>query len=164
MIMGGNNGFTDFKFILGADIRSAAVQRDSFHLHRASCCCSSMSAAAGSPARGLAWSSAPFATARRACSSAAIRSRASSSSSLSSARSSPPSAARSTCRRSGIINPSEMTTDKSLEAVVWCAVGGRGTLIGPIIGAVGVNALKSWATREFPDAWLSSSAACLSWW
>jgi urea transport system permease protein len=36
----------------------------------------------------------------------------------------------------GIINPSEMATDKSLEAVVWVAVGGRGTLIGPIIGAI----------------------------
>src|SRR5205814_7476910 len=35
----------------------------------------------------------------------------------------------------GIINPSEMTPDKSLEAVVWVAVGGRGTLLGPIIGA-----------------------------
>jgi urea ABC transporter permease protein UrtC len=54
----------------------------------------------------------------------------------------------------GIINPSEMTPDKSLEAVVWCAVGGRGTLVGPIIGAVGVNALKSWATRAYPDLWL----------
>ena len=53
-----------------------------------------------------------------------------------------------------IINPSEMTPEKSLEAVVWCAVGGRGTLFGPIIGAIGVNALKSWATRAFPDLWL----------
>lgn len=54
----------------------------------------------------------------------------------------------------GIINPSEMTPDKSLEAVVWVAVGGRGTLLGPIIGAVGVNALKSWATRAAPELWL----------
>ncbi len=54
----------------------------------------------------------------------------------------------------GIINPAEMQTDKSLEAVVWVAVGGRGTLLGPIIGAVSVNALKSWATRAFPDLWL----------
>jgi urea transport system permease protein len=54
----------------------------------------------------------------------------------------------------GIINPSEMSTDKSLEAVVWCAVGGRGTLIGPIIGAISVNALKSWATRAFAEQWL----------
>jgi hypothetical protein len=47
-----------------------------------------------------------------------------------------------------------MAPDKSLEAVVWVAVGGRGTLIGPIIGAIVVNALKSWATRAFPDLWL----------
>jgi urea transport system permease protein len=54
----------------------------------------------------------------------------------------------------GIINPSEMAPDKSLETVVWVAVGGRGTLIGPVIGAIVVNALKSWATRAFPDLWL----------
>jgi urea transport system permease protein len=54
----------------------------------------------------------------------------------------------------GIINPSEMDTEKSLEAIVWVAVGGRGTLIGPIIGAVAVNWLKSWATRAYPDLWL----------
>jgi hypothetical protein len=47
-----------------------------------------------------------------------------------------------------------MSLEKSLEAVVWVAVGGRGTLIGPIIGSVGVNALKSWATRAYPDLWL----------
>jgi len=33
-------------------------------------------------------------------------------------------------------------------------VGGRGTLFGPILGAVGVNALKSWTTRAYPDMWL----------
>src|ERR1043166_5262895 len=54
----------------------------------------------------------------------------------------------------GIINPSEMAPDKSLEAVVWCAVGGRGTLIGPILGAISVNALKSYATRAFAEQWL----------
>jgi urea transport system permease protein len=47
-----------------------------------------------------------------------------------------------------------MTPDKSLEAVVWVAVGGRGTLAGPVLGAVVVNALKSWATRAIPDLWL----------
>ena len=54
----------------------------------------------------------------------------------------------------GIINPSEMATDKSLEAVVWVAVGGRGTLIGPILGAISVNWLKSFATDKFPEYWL----------
>jgi urea transport system permease protein len=54
----------------------------------------------------------------------------------------------------GIINPSEMQAEKSLEAVVWVAVGGRGTLLGPILGAITINALKSWATRAYPDLWL----------
>ncbi|HEY2952404.1 MAG TPA: urea ABC transporter permease subunit UrtC, partial [Verrucomicrobiae bacterium] len=54
----------------------------------------------------------------------------------------------------GIINPSEMAPDKSLEAVVWCAVGGRGNMLGPILGAVTVNALKSYATRAFAEQWL----------
>lgn len=53
----------------------------------------------------------------------------------------------------GIINPSEMAPEKSLEAVVWCAVGGRGSLIGPILGAVGINALKSWSTHAFAEQW-----------
>ena len=47
-----------------------------------------------------------------------------------------------------------MTPDKSLEAVVWVALGGRGTLVGPVVGAICVNALKSWATRAYPDLWL----------
>ena len=53
----------------------------------------------------------------------------------------------------GIINPSEMSPEKSLEAVVWCAVGGRGSLVGPILGAVGVNSLKSYATHAFAEQW-----------
>lgn len=56
--------------------------------------------------------------------------------------------------QSGIINPEEMKPQNSLEAVVWVAVGGRGTIVGPIIGAVFVNWLKSWATRAYPDLWL----------
>ncbi|MBN9692403.1 MAG: urea ABC transporter permease subunit UrtC [Verrucomicrobia bacterium] len=53
----------------------------------------------------------------------------------------------------GIINPSEMAPDKSLEAVVWCAVGGRGALVGPVLGAIGVNSLKSYATHAFAEQW-----------
>ena len=56
--------------------------------------------------------------------------------------------------QAGIINPDQMTPDKSIEAVVWVAVGGRGTLIGPIIGAISINALRSWATQAYPDSWL----------
>jgi urea ABC transporter permease protein UrtC len=54
----------------------------------------------------------------------------------------------------GGVNPSVMAPEKSLEAVVWVAVGGRATLVGPIIGAVSVNWLKSWATKAIPDYWL----------
>jgi ABC-type branched-subunit amino acid transport system permease subunit len=53
----------------------------------------------------------------------------------------------------GIINPSEMSPDKSLEAVVWVAVGGRGNMLGPILGALGVNSLKSFATHTFAEQW-----------
>ena len=53
----------------------------------------------------------------------------------------------------GIINPSEMGADRSIEAVIWVAVGGRGNLLGPILGAIGVNALKSYCTHVFPEQW-----------
>ena len=54
----------------------------------------------------------------------------------------------------GIINPSEMSPANSIEMVIWAAVGGRGSLIGPIVGAFTVNGLKSWFTAAFPDLWL----------
>jgi urea transport system permease protein len=54
----------------------------------------------------------------------------------------------------GIINPSEMSPANSIEIVIWVAVGGRASLIGPILGAFAVNGLKSWFTAAFPDLWL----------
>jgi len=54
----------------------------------------------------------------------------------------------------GIINPGEFAPANSIEVVVWTAVGGRGTLIGPIIGAILVNAGKSYFTGAFPEIWL----------
>ncbi|HET9820664.1 MAG TPA: urea ABC transporter permease subunit UrtC [Burkholderiaceae bacterium] len=54
----------------------------------------------------------------------------------------------------GIINPSEMSPAASIEMAVWAAVGGRGTLIGPIAGAFFVNGAKSWFTAAFPEFWL----------
>jgi urea transport system permease protein len=54
----------------------------------------------------------------------------------------------------GIINPGEMSPANSIEMVIWAAVGGRGTLIGPVIGAFLVNGAKSWLTVEFPEVWL----------
>ena len=54
----------------------------------------------------------------------------------------------------GIINPSEMSPAASIEMAIWTAVGGRATLIGPIIGAFFVNGAKSWFTVAFPEYWL----------
>jgi len=54
----------------------------------------------------------------------------------------------------GIINPSEMSPAAGIEIAIWAAVGGRGTLIGPIIGAFFVNGAKSWFTVAFPEFWL----------
>jgi urea transport system permease protein len=54
----------------------------------------------------------------------------------------------------GIINPSEFAPANSIEVVIWVAVGGRGTLIGPVIGAVLVNYAKSYLTGAIPEVWL----------
>nr|WP_245216130.1 urea ABC transporter permease subunit UrtC [Pararoseomonas baculiformis] len=54
----------------------------------------------------------------------------------------------------GIINPGEFAPGNSIEAVIWVAVGGRGTLVGAIIGAFSVNAVKTWLTSFAPDLWL----------
>jgi urea transport system permease protein len=54
----------------------------------------------------------------------------------------------------GIINPSEMQPSSSVEIAIWVAVGGRGTLAGPVLGALLVNGAKSWLTVAFPTAWL----------
>ena len=54
----------------------------------------------------------------------------------------------------GIINPSEMSPANSIEIAIWVAVGGRGTLIGPVIGAALVNLSKSYFTVAFPEYWL----------
>jgi urea transport system permease protein len=54
----------------------------------------------------------------------------------------------------GIINPSEMSPAQSIEIAIWAAVGGRATLIGPIVGAFAVNGAKSWLTVAAPEFWL----------
>lgn len=59
----------------------------------------------------------------------------------------------------GIINPGEFAPANSIEVVIWTAVGGRGTLIGPIIGAMLVNFGKSIFTAEFPEFWLFALGA-----
>ncbi|WP_371418933.1 urea ABC transporter permease subunit UrtC [Labrys sp. KNU-23] len=59
----------------------------------------------------------------------------------------------------GIINPGEFSPANSIEVVIWTAIGGRGTLIGPVIGAVSVNWAKSWFTAALPDLWLFALGA-----
>jgi urea transport system permease protein len=153
LLMGGNNGFTDFKFVLGHDLREPATQRGLYII------------------TGIAlllvyllckWlTTTKFGKIQRAIRDSENRVLFSGYStanfklfvfvfaaliaSLGGVLYVP---------QVGIINPSEMAPDKSLEAVVWVAVGGRGTLVGPIIGAFAVNAMKSWATRAYPDLWL----------
>jgi urea transport system permease protein len=54
----------------------------------------------------------------------------------------------------GIINPTEMSPANSIEIAIWVAIGGRGTLLGPLLGAGFVTAAKSWFTGSFPEYWL----------
>jgi urea transport system permease protein len=54
----------------------------------------------------------------------------------------------------GIISPSMMGIAPSIEMAVWVAVGGRGTLVGAVIGAILVNGAKSLLSEIYPDAWL----------
>src|SRR6185503_15154662 len=153
MLLGGNNGFTDFKFILGQNLREPATQRGLYIVTAA--------LTIGTYLLSRWLTKTKFGLVQRAVRDSETRvlfsGYAAASyklfvfvlcaviAALGGALYVP---------QVGIINPSEMKPEKSLEAVVWVAVGGRGTLIGPIIGAVGVNALKSWATRAYPDLWL----------
>jgi urea transport system permease protein len=54
----------------------------------------------------------------------------------------------------GIITPAKIGVLPSIEMIIWVAVGGRGTLLGPVVGALGVNWLQSLLTTRYPDLWL----------
>ncbi|MCE2453095.1 MAG: hypothetical protein J4F48_09735, partial [Nitrospinae bacterium] len=54
----------------------------------------------------------------------------------------------------GIITPGRIGVLPSIEMVIWVAVGGRGSLIGAVIGAIGVNWARSYLTSSYPDYWL----------
>jgi len=54
----------------------------------------------------------------------------------------------------GIITPAKIGVLPSIEMIIWVAVGGRGTLLGPVVGAIGVNWLQSILTTTYPDLWL----------
>jgi urea transport system permease protein len=153
MLLGGNNGFTDYKFILGYDIRTPGTLRG---LYVASAIMLLL------VYLGCRWlNGTKFGLVQQAVRDGENRALFSGYATahfklfvfvLSALIASIGGALF--VPQAGIINPEEMTPQKSLEAVVWVAVGGRGTLVGPIIGAIGINALKSWATRAFPDYWL----------
>jgi len=59
----------------------------------------------------------------------------------------------------GIINPSEFAPINSIEVVIWVAVGGRGTLVGAAAGAVIVNYAKTYFTGALPEVWLYALGA-----
>jgi urea transport system permease protein len=59
----------------------------------------------------------------------------------------------------GIINPGEFSPANSIEIVIWVAVGGRGLLVGAVVGAILVNAAKTLLTGWFPEIWLFALGA-----
>jgi urea transport system permease protein len=59
----------------------------------------------------------------------------------------------------GIINPSEFQPVNSIEVVIWVAVGGRGTLYGAVVGALLVNLAQTYFTSAFPELWLYALGA-----
>jgi len=145
LLMGGNNGFTDFKFVVGHDLREASTQRGLFIVTAA------VLLAVYVGLRLL--SHTKFGLVQRAIRDGENRVLFSGYATAHFklfifvvAALIAGVAGALYVPQVGIINPSEMDPRKSLEAVVWCAVGGRGTLVGPILGAIGVNALQSWAT------------------
>lgn len=150
---GGNNGFTDFKFIFGADLREPSTGRWLF-------------VASGVLLLTVYWLIAWLLTTKFGKVQLAIRD------SENRVRFSGYSttqfkllifvlsamiaglAGALYVPQAGILNPNEMWPRKGLDIVVWVAVGGRGTKFGPIIGAVLVNLLKSLTTSSYPDYWL----------
>jgi urea transport system permease protein len=153
LLLGGNNGFTDFKFILGYDLREPATQRGLYICTGVSLllvyllCKWLTTTKFGKVQRAIRDSEnrVLFSGYSTANFKLFVFVLAALIASLGGVLYVP---------QVGIINPSEMEPEKSLEAVVWVAVGGRGTLIGPVLGAFAVNAMKSWATRAYPDLWL----------
>jgi len=56
--------------------------------------------------------------------------------------------------QSGIISPQEMSVPKSIEMVIWVAVGGRGTLVGAIFGTVAIQFAETFVSEVWPQSWL----------
>lgn len=150
---GGNNGFTDFKRILGFDITAPAT--------RAALCWTTLAALAGSLVLARAITQSRLGRVLTAVRDSESRLRfigydpqgfklfvwtvSAVMCGIAGALYVP---------QVGIINPGEMSTQNSIEMVIWVATGGRGTLIGPIVGAGAVNVVKTWFTSVFPEFWL----------
>ncbi len=153
LLMGGNNGFTDFKFILGHDLRTAATQRGLYIVTALALVLIYLGCRRLSQTKfGLVQQAIRDSENRVLFSGYAAGDYKLFVFVLCAAIAAVGGVLY--VPQVGIINPSEMAPEKSLEAVVWVAVGGRGTLIGPVLGAISINALKSWATRAYPDLWL----------
>ena len=150
---GGTNGFTNYKFIFGADMNTAAVDQGLF-------------IATGILLLGvyalLTWLLATkFGKVQRAIRDSENRVRFSGFSTthykvfifvLSAMIAG--AAGALYVPQAGIINPSEMMPAKGLDIVVWVAVGGRSSKFGPVVGAILVSLLKSYTTQAFPEYWL----------
>lgn len=54
----------------------------------------------------------------------------------------------------GIISPTMIGIVPSIEMILWVALGGRGTLIGPVIGAIITNSASTFFSESYPDFWL----------
>ena len=153
MGFGGNNGLTDFKDILGFPLQSASTRRVLFVLSVIAPACGYLLCRlvvnskfgkvlvavrdAGSRARFLGYRVEHYKLAVFTLSAmlAGI-------------------AGALYVPQVGIINPSEFAPANSIEVVIWVAVGGRGTLAGAILGAILVNAGKTWFTAALPELWL----------
>jgi urea transport system permease protein len=156
--MGGNNGFTDFRFILGLDIRARSTQ---ILLYEGSAiflvCCIAFIAWITRTKFGMIQQAVRDSENRVLFSGYATTSYKLFVFTVSAVMAG--IAGAFYVPQVGIINPGEMDTSKSLDVVVWVAVGGRGTLYGPVVGAILVNLLKSYSTRYYPDYWLIISGA-----
>jgi urea transport system permease protein len=156
--MGGNNGFTDFRFILGMDIRTRSTQ---ILLYEGSvlflAACIGFIAWITKTKFGMIQQAVRDSENRVLFSGYATTSYKLFVFTVSAIMAG--IAGAFYVPQVGIINPGEMETSKSLDVVVWVAVGGRGTLYGPVMGAILVNLLKSYTTRYYPDYWLIISGA-----
>lgn len=158
MGFGGNNGFTDFKEILGHDLQAPGTRMvlfliTTFVLGGSYCMCRAIIASrAGRVIQAIrdAESRARFIGYRVDSYKLWVFVLSALLAGLAGALYVP---------QIGIINPSEFSPANSIEVVIWVAIGGRGTLYGAVIGAFLVNYAKSYFTAALPSMWLYALGA-----